>query len=53
MIFSKRELGSLADSWRDFLKSVDLVSKTAQVPLPNPKNEFVSKKSTKNLFTHF
>ena len=34
---SKRELGSLIDSLRDFLETIDKVSKCLQIPLPKFK----------------
>ena len=49
---SERELISLVDSSRDFLRSFDQLSKCIQVPLPKPKVEMGSTKSEDNLFAH-
>ena len=50
---SKRELVSLVDSLRDFLKTFDHSSKCIQIPRPKPKVETGSTKSKDNLFTHY
>ena len=50
---SKKELTSLVDSLRDFLKTFDHASKSIQVSLPKPKNEVGSTKSKHNLFAHY
>ena len=50
---SKRELTSLVDSLRDFLKTFDHASKCIQIPLPKPKVEIGSTKSKNNLFAHY
>ena len=49
---STRELTSLVDSLRDFLKTFDHASKCIQIPLPKPKVEIGSTKSKDNLFAH-
>ena len=49
---SKRELTSLVDNLRDFLKTFDQASKCVQIPLPKPKVEIGSTKSKDNLFAH-
>ena len=50
---SKRELTSLVDSLRVFLKTFDDASKCVQIPLPKPKVEIGSTKSKDNLFAHY
>ena len=45
----ERDLTSLIDSLRDFLKTSDQASKCIQIPLPKPKNEIGSTKSIDNL----
>ena len=50
---SKRELTSLVDSLRVFLKIFDQASKCTQIPFPNPKNEIRSTKLKDNLFAHY
>ena len=50
---SKRELNSLVDSVRDFLKTFDNASKGVQIPLPKPKIEIGSTKPKVNLFAHY
>ena len=50
---SKRELTSLANSLRDFLKPFDHASKCIQIPLPKPKVEIGSIKSEDNFFAHY
>ena len=50
---SKRELGSVVDSLRDFLKIFDKESKCLQIPLPKPKKDIGSTKSEDNLFAHY
>ena len=50
---SKKELTSLVDSLRDFLKTFDHASKCIQIPLPKPKVEIGYTKSKDNLFAHF
>ena len=49
---SKRELTSLVDSLRYFLKTFDHASKCIQVPLLKPKIEFGSTKLKHKLFAH-
>ena len=49
---SKRELTSLVDSLRDFLKTLEHAIKCIQIPLPKPKVEIGSTKSKDNLFAH-
>ena len=49
----KRELNSLVDSLRDFLKTFDHACKCTQRPLPEPKIEIGSTKSNNNLFPHY
>ena len=50
---SKRELSSLIDSLRDFLKTFDRASKCLQIPLPKSKVEIGSTKSKDNLYAHY
>ena len=50
---SKRELTSLVDSLRDFLKTFDHASRCIQTPLPKLKVEIGSTKSKVNLFAHY
>ena len=50
---SKRELTSLVDCLRDFLKTFDYASKCIQIPLLKPKVEIGSTKSKDNLFAHY
>ena len=50
---SKRELTSLVDSLRDFLKTFYHASKFIQIPQRKPKVEIGSKKSNGNLFAHY
>ena len=49
---SKRELTYVVESLRDFLKTFDQASRCIQIPLPKPKVEIGSTKSTDNLFAH-
>ena len=49
---SKRELSSLVDILRDFLKTFDYARKCKQIPLPKPRVEIGSTKSKDNLFAH-
>ena len=49
---SKRELTSLVDSLRDFLKTFDHPSKCILITLPKPKVAIGSKKSRDSLFAH-
>ena len=53
MKISKRELTSLVDSLRDFLKTFDHARKCIQIPLPKPKVEIGCTKSKDNLFAHY
>ena len=53
MNISKRELTSLVDSLRDFLKTFDHGSKCIQIPLPKTKVEIGSTKPEDNLFAHY
>ena len=53
MNISKRELTSLVDSLRDFLKTFDHASKCIQIPLPKPKVKIGSTKSKDNLFAPY
>ena len=48
-----RELTSLVDSLRDFLKTFDHASKCIQIPLPKHKGEIGCTKSKDNLFDHY
>ena len=50
---SKRELTSLVDSLRDFLRTFDHASKCIQVTLPKPNVEIGITKSKGNLFAHY
>ena len=50
---SKRELASLVDSLRDFLKTFDHASKCLQIPLKKPKVETGSTKSKDTFFAHY
>ena len=50
---SKRELTSLVDNLRIFLKTSDHASKCIQIPLPKPKVEIGSRKSKDYLFAHY
>ena len=50
---SKRELTSLVDRLRDFLKTFDHASKCIQIPLPKLKVDIGSTKSKDNLFAHY
>ena len=50
---SKRELTSLVDSLRDFLKTFDYANKCIQILLPKPKVEIGSTKTKENLFAHY
>ena len=50
---SKRELTSLVDNLRDFLKTFDHASKCLQIPLPKPKVQIGSTKSKDILFAHY
>ena len=50
---TKRELTSLVDSLRHFLKTFDHASKCIQIPVPMPKVEIGSTKSKDNLFAHY
>ena len=49
----KRELSSLVDNLRHFLRTSDNADKCLQVPLPKPKIEIGSTKSKKYLFAHY
>ena len=51
--FSTKEITSLVDSLRVFLKSCDHVSKSIQISLPKPKVEIGSTTSKDNLFAHY
>ena len=51
--FSKRELSSLVDSLRNFLKNCDKASKCSQNRLPEPKIEHGCTKSKDNLFANY
>ena len=53
MIIFKGELTCLVHSLHDFLKTFDQASKCIQIPLPKPKVETGSTKSTENLFAHY
>ena len=53
MNISKRELTSLVDSLRAFLKTFDHASKCIQIPLPKSKVEIGSTKSEDNRFAHY
>ena len=53
VIISKRELTSLVNNLRVFLKTVDQTIKCIQIPLPKPKVEIGSTKSKDNLFVHY
>ena len=50
---SKRELTCLVDNLTDFLKTFDQASKCIQIPLPTPKVEIASTKSSDNRFAHY
>ena len=50
---SKKELGSLVNSLRDFLKAFDQASKCLQIPSPKPKTENGSTKSKDNRLTRY
>ena len=50
---SKRELTSLVDSPRDFLKISDHASKCTQIPLTKPKTEIRCSNSKDILFAHY
>ena len=50
---SKREITSLVDSLRVFLKTSDHASKSIQISLPKPKVEIRSTTSKDNLFAHY
>ena len=50
---SKREINSLVDSQRDFLKTCEHASKCIQIPLPKPKVDIGSTKSKDNPFAHY
>ena len=50
---SKRELISLVDSLRNFLKTFDHANKCIQIPLPKPKVAIGYTKSKDNLFVHY
>ena len=50
---SRRELTSLDDSLRDFLKTFDHASKCLQTPLTKPKFEIGYTKSKDNNFAHY
>ena len=49
----ERELTSLIDSLRDFLKTFDHACKCIQIPLPNLKVEIGSTQSEDNPFAHY
>ena len=53
MTISKRELNTLVDSLRDFLKTFDHASKCIQFSLPKPEVEIGSIKSEDNLFAQY
>ena len=53
MNISKRELTSLVDNLRDFLKIFDHSRKCIQTPLPKHKVEIASTKSEDNLFAQY
>ena len=53
VIFPKRELRSLVNSLRDFLKSFDKASKYLQNLPQKPENETGSKKSEDKLFARY
>ena len=53
MNISKRELSSLVDSLRDFLKTFDKPSNCLQIPLPEPKIAIGTTKSKDNVCTHY
>ena len=50
---SKKELSSLVNSLRDFLKAFDKTSNCLQIPLPKTKTETASTNSKGNLFAHY
>ena len=50
---SKRELSSLVDSLRHFLKFFDRASKCIPIPQPKPKVEIGSTKSKDKLIAHY
>ena len=50
---SKRELFSLVDSLREFLKTFNEARKSKQIPLPKPNVEIGSTKLKDNLFAHY
>ena len=50
---SKKQLSSLVDSLRDFLKGFDQANKCIQIPLTKPKVDIGSTKLKNNLFTHY
>ena len=50
---SKRELTSLAENLRHFIKIFNHASKCIQIPLPKPKVETGSTKSKDNLFAYY
>ena len=53
MVISKRELTSLVDSLRNFLKTFQPANKCIQIPLPKPKVEIGPTKSKDNRFAHY
>ena len=53
MNISKKELTSLVDCLRDFLKTSDHAGKCIRIPPPQPKVEIGSTKSKDNLFAHY
>ena len=48
---SKKEIESLLDSFRDFLKVFDQANKVSQIPLPKPKFEVGYTKAKYELFS--
>ena len=53
MNISKKEMTSLVNSLRDFLKTFDHASKCIQIPLPKLKVEIGCTKSIDNLSAHY
>ena len=49
----KKELSSLVDSLRDFLKTFADAGNCLQIPLPKPRIELQSTESKDNLFAHY
>ena len=50
---SRRELSSVVDTFRDFVKTFDRASESVQILLPKPKREVASTKSKDNLFAQY